>query len=143
MSDDQHGFTLIEIIAAIMVSAILSVVIVQIVSGYTQRSYWPLQKIDENLALQETMENISADYRNLLMTNATPLVTLQQEISEGTYFTIAIPVEAAFNQCVGIDPVTRKEVELTQANCNDTNLILKVTLQIQGTQHRLTALFTR
>jgi prepilin-type N-terminal cleavage/methylation domain-containing protein len=142
MRNDPHGFTLIEIIAAIMVSAVLAVVIVQIVSGYTQRSYWPLQKINENLALQETMENISADYRNLLMTNATPLVTLQQRISDGDYFNTSIPIAPTLKFIVIEPDILSANTDPTQT-CNDTDLILKVTLQIEGTQHKLTALFTR
>jgi prepilin-type N-terminal cleavage/methylation domain-containing protein len=139
MRNDQHGFTLIEIVATIVVSAVLAVVIVQIVGGYTYRSYRPLQVINENLALQEVMDNISADYRNLLMTSATPLMTLQQTINGDTYFNTPVPVEPAFNQCIEIDPDTHSETGLEPDDCN----ILKVTLRIQGTQHRLTALFTR
>lgn len=142
MNGDRSGFTLIEIVAAILVSAVLAVMIVQIVGGYTWRSYQPLQAINENLALREAMDNISADYRNLLITDPTPLVTLQQRIAnpDAVYYKTPVPVAAAYNQCIEFSNNTEASAHL---DCNTNDLILKVTLQITGTQHRLTALFTR
>ncbi len=146
MKGDQRGFTLIEIILAILVSAVLAVMMVQIVGGYTWRSYQPLQVIKENLALREAMDNISADYRNLLITHPTPLVTLQQNIADPNfaYYKTPVPVSAAYNQFITFDNNNGKEQQSTQSGCNTGKVcILKVTLQITGTQHRLTALFTR
>jgi prepilin-type N-terminal cleavage/methylation domain-containing protein len=144
MKGDRRGFTLIEIVAAILVSAVLAVMIVQIVSGYTWRSYQPLQAINENLALREAMDNISADYHNLLITNPTPLVTLQQRIAnpDSVYYDTPVPVSAAYNRCIEFLNNTEDE-ESAHVDCNTNDLYLKVTLQITGTQHRLTALFTR
>jgi prepilin-type N-terminal cleavage/methylation domain-containing protein len=144
----RNGFTLIEIIVAIIVSSILAVVLVQIVGGQTLRSFWPLQKLDEKLILQEVMNTISADYRNLLMTSPAPLETLQDNIGSGSYwsgqpFSSRVSITAV-SSCIFIDPSTRVEnPAMAHADCQADDRLLKVTIQVQGQGHRLTALFTR
>ncbi len=82
----NQGFTLLEIIATIVISSLLSLIIVQITTNNTTRSYMSLVNLNHELALQEVMEEITADYRLLLNSNLTPLVELQSRINEQRYW---------------------------------------------------------
>jgi prepilin-type N-terminal cleavage/methylation domain-containing protein len=146
VATDRRGFTLVEIIVGIVVSAILAVIITQIVSGQSLRSYWPIQRIDEKLVLQEAMNEISAEHRRLLMIDPQPLITLQGLISAPEYWSgksfsgrVALDVT---NTCIQFN-ANREDPDQAHANCDLTDKILKVTLQIPGSGQRLTALFTR
>jgi prepilin-type N-terminal cleavage/methylation domain-containing protein len=143
----RKGFTLIEIIVGIVVSAILAVLLSQIVGAMTTRSYWAVQRIDEKLVLQEAMNNICADHRNLLITDTNPLITLQGRIAAGYYWTAPFSTRAlqtATNQCIEFNAGTEvSDPDLVYKACNGADTILKVTLQVQGGGQRLTALFTR
>jgi hypothetical protein len=68
---------LIEIIVGIVVSAILAVILAQIVGGISLRSYWPVQRIDEKLLLQEVMNDITAEHRTPVDEQRLPLTELQ------------------------------------------------------------------
>ena len=148
-SRDNRGFTLIEIIVAIIVSAILAVIVVQIVGGNTLRSFRPLQSLDGSLALQDVMENVTSDYKNLLATDSTPLVTLIARIQSGQYwtgqpFSGRIPIQATIT-CIDDITAIQEVNRHTCDNTGNTETIMKLTLsaQVQGNQQSLTALFTR
>ena len=143
----SRGFTLIEIIVAIIVSAILAVIVVQIVGGNTLRSLWPLQSLDRSLALQDVMENVTSDYKNLLATDSTPLVTLIARIQSGQYwtgqpFSGRIQIQATITCDDNITAIQEVNPH-TCDNTGNTETIMKLTISVQGTQQSLTALFTR
>ncbi len=77
------GFTLIEIIVTIAISAILAVLLSQVMQGHSWRSYLPLKNYDQSLALREVTEEIAADYRNLLINDEiqNPLAELRNRIN--------------------------------------------------------------
>lgn len=151
-SNNSYGFTLIEVIVTIVVSAIFAVMLMQFMQGHSWRSYQPLIKMDEGLILRQTMEQISADYRNLLISNPQPLVTLQNRIRNGAIppngywsgqsYTAAINV--INNYCLelnedGMAPAGEFNI---QSNCNHpADTLLKVTISYD--QQSLTALFAR
>ncbi len=135
---DQSGFTLIEIIVGITVSAILAVILSQIVSGMSLRSYWPVQQVDEKLLLQAAMSDLSAEHRRLLMEDPAPLDGLQTYIAN-LNDAFAGRVTASV-ECVEFDPLHR--TEQPRPTCGDVDKIWKVTLVGDGGQ-RLIALFTR
>ena len=118
-------------------------------ANQTWRSYVPVQVIDENLALRAVMDNMASDYRQLRETDATPLVTLQSRIrTSGYYWDASKPYTngvllQATTSCIGFDANNDEDPTLENANCQATDTILKVTLAVTGSQHRLTALFTR
>lgn len=137
-----HGFTLLEILLTLILTSILAVVLMQVVSGHTSRSYWPLQAFERRLALQEAMEEISADYRRLLMTDTTPLDTLEQNIEDGTYWSAgAIQLDTC--KCIDFvenSPGDWSETD-THEDCTPDDTILKLT--ISDNYQSLTTLFTR
>lgn len=146
---NRAGFTLIEIIITIVVSAVLATILVQVMANQTWRSYVPVQTIEENLALRAIMDNIASDYRLLRRTDASPLVTLQSRIRmDGTYwdasraYTNGVSLQAT-TSCIGFDTGNSEDPALENTNCDATDTILKVTLSVTDSQHRLTTLFTR
>lgn len=151
---DQSGFTLVEVIVTIIVSAILAVLLAQIMRGHSWRSHWPLVKLDQGLALREVMEKISADHRRLVISDATPLVTLQNRINNGGSppdgYWAGQPYGASLsvddNYCLELDSNSapspgEKNIQSTCRHLPGQDLILKVTLSYED--QSLTALFTR
>ena len=144
----QAGFTLIEVVATIIVSAILAVLLMQVMTGSNYRSYWPLVKIDQDLVLRQIMENITADYRSLLITEQTPLVRLQEKIANGDYWSaqsFASSIQIVQNSCLDDihkdDILPKGEIRAGNSDCLPQDMFLKATLAYDG--EALTALFTR
>jgi prepilin-type N-terminal cleavage/methylation domain-containing protein len=152
--NNRHGFTLIEVVVTIIVSSILAVLLMQVMKGHSYRSYWPLIKTSQDLALRRIMENITADYRGLLISDLQPLVTLQNRINAGGnppngYWsgqTYAASIQIVQNSC--LDDIHRDdilpagEIRVGNSNCkHPDDTLLKVTLAYDG--EALTALFSR
>jgi prepilin-type N-terminal cleavage/methylation domain-containing protein len=134
---DQRGFTLIEVIVTIIISAVLAVILAQVIANQAGRSYNPIQVINENLALRAVMENIAADCRQ-----GANIQIIQNRLNNGDYwdpsFTGNFSFQTVAMGCVGFDPGTGQEV--ADSTCT-VSPILKVTIAVQGTSHRLTSLF--
>ncbi len=131
--NDQQGFTLIETLVTIIISAVLAVILAQVIANQTSRSYRPIQVINENLALRAVMENMAADCQQGI-----PVQIMQNRLANGDYWDPSFVGNYNFqttNGCVGFDLGTGQEI--TDTNCG----VLKVTIAIQGTSHRLTSLF--
>ena len=142
---DQSGFTLIEVIVTIIVSAILTVLLMQVMTGHSERSWWPLTKINEDLALTQVMENISADYRSLLLSHPTPLVELHNRIASDNYWG-GFPIQIIENKCLGgihrdNDPAPGEQDNGSAGTCGTGDTLLKVTLAYDN--QSLTNLFSR
>jgi prepilin-type N-terminal cleavage/methylation domain-containing protein len=134
---NPNGFSLIEVIVTIVIGAIASVLLIQFMGGNMERSVAPLVRVDQSYRLTTVMENITAHYKNLLLTDATPLATLDTDIRNGNnigntpYFGeygAAAPQYIEFNGGV-------------EAACSVNCRILRV--DITRDEHRLTALFTK
>jgi len=150
---DQQGFTLIEVIVTIIVSAILAVLLMQVMKGHSYRSYWPLEKLDQDLILRQIMENVTADYRSLLISDLQPLVALQNKIKNGGnppdgYWsgqTYTSSIQIIHNDC--LDDIRKDdmpptgEIRAGNSGCLPQDTILKVTLAYDG--EALTTLFSR
>lgn len=78
--DAQAGFTLIEIIVALTLGAILGAILVPFLSTALTKSGMPVARLNDTLRLQTTMENITADYRNRVVSKVITLVDLQTAI---------------------------------------------------------------
>jgi len=153
-STDTSGFTLIEVIVTIIVSAILAVMLTQIMRGHSWRSHWPIVKMDQGLSLREVIEKISADHRRLIISDPTPLVTLQSRINSGGTPPDGYWSGQAYSASIAVDDNYCLELQSDNAPapgegniqqaCRHQpgqDLILKVTLSYED--QSLTALFTR
>lgn len=149
---DGDGFTLVEVIVAMTVSAILAVVLVQFFSVQTSRSWQPIQHLNQGLALQSAMDQITSDYRNLLINDAQPLVSLQRNITNGSgnYWPNDRAIQVLANHCFDFnqDAPSQFSEGLARTPClhtadpDDTDdTLLKVTLSF-GDQS-LTTIFSR
>lgn len=139
----DRGFTLLEILVTIIISSILAVILAQVISGQTWRSYEPLNTINENLALRAVMDNIASDHRRLLRTDPFPLITLQGNIDDGQYWHDSISGGLQISAATGcITFNVDGEESASNTLCSQSDTVLKVTLGVQGTQHSQTALFT-
>lgn len=141
----QRGFTLLEILVTIIIAAIIAVLLLQVLSGHSWRSFWPLQIFNRSLALQETMSNISSHYRDLLMSDNTPLMTLQTNIENGDYWSGQAYASEMQTETFCIDfnkvaPRTWSDTK-TSDTCSSSDTILRVTLTYHD--QSLTTLFTR
>ncbi|MEJ2155584.1 MAG: type II secretion system protein [Desulfobacteraceae bacterium] len=152
--NDHRGFTLVEVIVTIIISAILAVLLMQIMKGHSWRSRWPMIKLEQGFALREVMEKISADHRRLIISDPTPLVTLQNRIANGGnppngYWsgqTYSAKLSVDDNYCLDLNPDSAPSPgeQNIQQICDHQpgqDLILKVTISYEG--QSLTTLFTR
>ena len=144
-----QGFTLLEILVTIIISAILAVILVQVMSGQSQRSYRPLQIYDDRLALDSAMENITADYRELCLSESLShltLSTLQDRVEPATgrtsYWADGSSIQVINNYCLDLnedDSAEPGEANI-MATCLASDRILKITLS--NGELSLTTLFT-
>ena len=128
---DESGFTLIEIIVTLTVAAILSVMLVQFMGTSISRSAEPILSMQEGMTLQGIFENMSADYKQLLLTDNTPLDTFKTRVESGFYGTYTL-IDSKY---------ILFDISRTEAACNSNCTILKVT--IAAGDHSLTSLFAR
>jgi prepilin-type N-terminal cleavage/methylation domain-containing protein len=129
---DPSGFTLIEIIVTLTVTAILSVMLVQFMGTSLSRSAEPILSMQEGMVLQGVFENMNADYKQLLLTHDTPLVTFKARVDAGDYGTYAI-TDSKYILFDG----NQVEVPCNTPDCR----ILKLTISLGD--HSLTSLFAR
>jgi prepilin-type N-terminal cleavage/methylation domain-containing protein len=80
---NQKGFTLIEIIAALILSAVLSVILVQFMQTATEQSIQPIFMVQENLGLNDILERMNADYKRRLLLSPTPLADFKTDVETG------------------------------------------------------------
>ncbi len=129
----ESGFTLIEIIVTLTVSAILSVMLVQFMGTSLSRSAAPILSMQEGLALQGIFENMNADYKQLLLTDNTPLATFKTRVETAGFYGSYALTDSNYILFDG----SHVEVPCNTSDCR----ILKVT--ISTGDHALTSLFTR
>lgn len=130
---DQSGFTLIEIIVTLTITAILSVMLVQFMGTSMSRSAEPIVSMQEGMALHSIFESMNADYKQLLLTENTPLERFKTKVeTAGLYGTYAL-TDSKYILFDG----NQVEVPCNTPDCR----ILKVTISIGD--HSLTSLFTR
>ena len=139
---ESRGFTLIEIIAVIVLTAVLSVILFQIAANNTTRAYQPLARLDRSLALKEVMEQITAEYQSLLETASMPTSELQNKIQDwqdNALIPNDIQINSycfTFNQAAGAN---WQEPAAHSSICQSYDQTLKVTVSWEN--QSLTALF--
>ena len=75
----ENGFTLLEVIITIIVAAILGSMLIPLMGTALKHSADPVNDVKDEFQLNKVMENITADYKNLLNAS-TPLTTLETEV---------------------------------------------------------------
>ncbi|PQP34192.1 hypothetical protein C6A37_09055 [Desulfobacteraceae bacterium SEEP-SAG9] len=85
VSKQRHpnGFSLIEIIIALLVAALLGTVLIQYMSTSLIKSAEPVIMIQKGYSLNQVMESMTADYKNLLLTATDPLTTFKNYVENG------------------------------------------------------------
>ena len=140
VSKQRHpnGFSLIEIIIALLVAALLGTVLIQYMSTSLIKSAEPVIMIQKGYSLNHVMESMTADYKNLLLTATDPLTTFKDYVENGnnpgssTYYGEAYTVQTGYITFNG----GNEEIDISGGN-----LILKVTITLN--EQSLTALFTK
>ncbi|HET57237.1 MAG TPA: type II secretion system protein [Deltaproteobacteria bacterium] len=129
------GFTLLEVIIALVLVAILGTFLVMFMSGVVTRSVEPVLQTQCGCYLHGIMENVTVDYNTLMLTDETPIATLSDRINDGDYadedhsYTVVTNDRISFVEQAG---------EMVEQSDSDGD-VLKVTLEYQG--QRLTSLF--
>jgi prepilin-type N-terminal cleavage/methylation domain-containing protein len=133
---NQHGFSLLEIVVTLIVSAFLGTIFVSYLGTSLMKSAEPVVMIQEGYSLNQIMESITADYKNLLILDETPLTTLESYVVNGN-----VPEN---NPYYGTYTVETGYILFSGGNeVSDTeeNRILKV--KIISNDQSLIALFTK
>jgi len=89
----SKGFTLIEVIVALVVAGILGTMLVSFMGTNVMQSANPVLAAKDGAYLNSIMENIGADYRRLMITSANPLNDLIDHLTNapsqyGSNFTV-------------------------------------------------------
>ncbi|HBO83883.1 MAG: hypothetical protein A2073_04620 [Deltaproteobacteria bacterium GWC2_42_11] len=131
----QKGFTLLEVIIAIIVASVLGVMFISFMGTSFTESVRPVIRVQDAYTINQVMENMTADYKKTMTstTDPTPLTTFKTKVDNGNnsdnvpyYGTYAV----LYNNYIALGDITA-----------ESQMILKVTIS-QGDQ-KLTALFTR
>ena len=81
---NSRGFTLLEVIISLIVAGILAAILVTFM-GSVVRSTNPVILAQNGAYLNEIMENMTSDYKNLMSTSSSPMSTFMTNIgAEGT-----------------------------------------------------------
>lgn len=120
----NRGFTLIEVIVTIVISAVAMVAILPLLGNVFMKSYEPRIWMNEGLALQSAIENLVAGHTN-------SLGSLKSLVGSpgGTYLGLMVQDN------------TYIEFSGAQENPTTTTNLLKITLQNTTTGETVTRLF--
>ena len=133
----QRAFTLLEVIITMTIAAILAAMMIPFLSTAVIRSAGSVTSAQDHAQLTQIMENITAEFRRLCVTDATPLSSLSASIgSEG----------ADMNNTYGAyHVITNHRISFPSGSSvtevpDGSGKILKVKISYKGFE--LTALFT-
>ncbi len=87
---NKQGFTLLEVLVTMVVASILGVILLQFMGTSMRRSYEPVRMVQNGFELNQIMEKMNADYKNLLLNSDTPLESLKTAIDNDTYGTYSV-----------------------------------------------------
>jgi len=132
------GFTLIEAIAILLVGAILAVFVVQFVSTSATKTVVPVLSFQDEMAVQETMEEIFGDYKRMIKENKLDIVLLKSNVesSYGSYVDSGKTGYVTFSDNDGDKTFTPSSIQSSVTE----DSVLFVTLVKDG--HRIYSFFT-
>ena len=131
----EKGFTLLEVIVTLIVAAIMGSMLIPLMGTALKHSADPVNDVRDELELNKVMENITADYKNLL-NDSTPLTTLTTRVgSEGS------DQNNDYGQYHVVENhrITFTGTPLTEQS-DESEKIQKITISYKG--YTLTSLFT-
>ena len=133
LENKHSGFTLIEIILALVITALVGTGLAQYLGTAFSTSAIPIQHLRQAFKLQQVMENITEDYEN----DPTPLTELQGRINDNDYDNDNVNQHytVEYNDFVKFDG-TRNAVE---DNTDPKNLLM---VTIKNESGIITTLFT-
>lgn len=130
----QTGFTLLEVIVSLVIISLSGAMLLTFYNTQVGGSEQPVTLMEQGLALETTLEKITADYTYLLENDATPLLTLETRINASPS---SYGVYSAVTKFITFDGSGNEESAACTADCTS----LKVTITM-GNQS-LTTLFTK
>lgn len=129
-----------EIIITLLVTSILSALILQAMGTNVQRSAFPLFAVRNTLSLQEVMENITSDYKQLFITENDPMATFENRIKNAAYWT---PSDAFSYQFDSLTFTSADGKHFTEKTCDarGCDIYYRVTITQNSSGRSLSALF--
>ena len=133
----RQGFTLLEVITALIVAGVVAAMMVPFLGSLVMRSADSMVSVQQHAYLNQVMDNITADFKRLSATQSNPLGLLYTNIgNEGSL---------ANNSYGTYNVITNHYIAFSSGNpatesASAGSNILKVKISYQG--YTLTALFT-
>jgi prepilin-type N-terminal cleavage/methylation domain-containing protein len=139
--DRARGFTLLEVIVVLVVAAILGTILVTFMGTSLSESVQTVVRVRNTYDLGKVIENITADYKKMIATDATPLATIKSNVGAASSGTI--------NNAYGSYKVMNNDYimftctgNLCSASSGGSS-ILKVTIADPANRQTITALFAQ
>ena len=133
----SSGFTLLEVIIALIVGSILGAILLEFLSQTVHKSFEPIKMAQGSMQLTSIVEKMTADYKKRLVLSNDPLVDFKDDIENNTgnygdytWSTSWITFDGSGNEAQDNDPLSPFY-----------HRVLKVTV-VRG-QHEITTLYTR
>lgn len=133
---NQRGFSLLEIVVTLIVSALLGTIFVSYLGTSLMKSAEPVVMIQEGYSLGQVMESMTADYKRLLITDETPLTTFENNVVNGN-----VPENDPYYGTYTVQTGYILFSGGNEVSDTDENRILKV--NITNSDQSLVALFTK
>ena len=131
------GFTLLEVIIALIVGSILGAILLEFLGQTVHKSFEPVKMAQGSMELTAIVEKMTADYKKQLALSNNPLVDFKSDIENNTgnygdytWSTSWITFDGSGNEAPDNDPLSPFY-----------HRVLKVTV-VRG-QHEITTLYTR
>jgi len=131
-----RGFSLLEIVVSLIVSAFLGTIFVTYLGTSLMKSAEPVVMIQEGYSLGQVMESMTADYKQLLITDETPLTTFENNVVNGN-----VPENDPYYGTYTVQTGYILFSGGNEVSDTDENRILKV--NITNSDQSLVALFTK
>ena len=133
----SSGFTLLEVIVALIVGSILGAILLEFLGQTVHKSFVPIKMAQESMQLTAIVEKMTADYKKRLLLSNDPLVDLKDDIENNTgnygdytWSTSWVSFDGSGNEAQDNNPLSPFY-----------HRVLKVTV-VRG-QHEITTLYTR
>ena len=131
----SSGFTLLEVIIALIVGSILGAILLEFLSQTVHKSFEPIKMSQGNMELTTIVEKMNADYKKRLMVSNVPLEDFKSDIDNNTGNYGDYTAATSWIKFSGGTEIADDGIG------SDAHRVLKVTV-VHG-QHELTSLYTR